>query len=167
MSLARHYLNVSRARICHVSWGDPIRQHLRRARAPAPRHDPAPATSCWRLTQPARRSSTEFLKGPSTWAAYAHVLGTQPFQNFLCSAAQKLAPHGVGPMQCRRYGYACTHFAGRDKGFTSSSSFSPMGAAWQYPRETSIVVQPSPNQAIEHGGPPRSQDHHKQNKTSP
>ena len=133
----------------------------------SPRHDPAPATSCWRVAQPARRSSTEFLKGPWTWAAYAHVLGAQPFQNFLCSAAQKLAPHGVGPMQCRRYGYACTHFAGRDKGFTSSSSFSPMGAAWQYPRETSIVVQPSPNQAIEHGGPPRSQDHHKQNKTSP
>ena len=89
----------------------------------SPRHDPAPATSCWRLTQPARRSSTEFLKGPWTWAAYAHVLGAQPFQNLLCSAAQKLAPHGVVPMQCRRYGYACTHFAGRDKGFTSLSSF--------------------------------------------
>ena len=26
-------------------------------------------------------------------------------------------------MQCHWYGYVCTHFAGRDKGFTSLSSF--------------------------------------------
>ena len=128
-----------------------------------PQNDPAPATKLLALHNPTRGSTTKLLKGLSPWVA-RHVLGTQPFQPFLCSARQELAPHGVGRMQCRCCRYACTHFDGRDKGFRSSGSFRQCELPGSVPEERASLYSNRQTKRFSTMGPLRSQNRQKENK---